>query len=335
MTVSAAQPFLRTFPGKCVFLLFSAVLLLLLIPVSLKCGLYEITWHEIFTAAPESAAWTIIREIRLPRTLLAVLTGTAFALSGCILQCIMRNPLASPGILGVSSGGGLAGILLMILFPAHLSLLVPAAFAGAFLTALLVYLLAWKKGIDPVRLILAGVAVSAMLGAVSSTVLLCHPDKAGRVLDFMTGSLAMKTNEHFRMVLPWILSGSFLSFFTGRKMNLLELGDDTASSLGLAVERNRCLLLLLASLLAAAGVSAAGLLGFAGLIAPHMVRMLIGPDHRFLLPGSALTGAVLVLLCDCAVRLIASPSELPAGLLLALLGPPFFLLILRKEFHHA
>ena len=334
-----ALPFFRTRKGKIVFILSLALLLPCLMILSMLCGVYELSLSEVLQAladedAPQAAA-QVVRNIRLPRILLGCLTGGVFAVSGAILQGVMRNPLASPGILGVSAGGGLAVIVLALVFPALYSFAVPAAFAGAFLTAILVYLLAWKQGVDPVRLILAGIAVSAMLGAFSGMVLILHPDRAGSVLDFTVGSLAMKSWAHVRQAAFWGLGALAVSFFCGGHLNILELGDETAASLGLSVERTRRFLLALAALLAADGVSAAGLLGFAGLIAPHTVRLIIGPDNRFLLPASALAGAILVVLCDTAARMFSDTQELPAGILLALLGPPFFLYLLRKEQRHA
>lgn len=331
--------FFRTRKGKTVFFIFSALLLPLLMLFSLCCGIYELSVPDALQALcganDGNAAWQIVRNIRLPRILLGALTGAVFAVSGAILQGVLRNPLASPGILGVSSGGGLAVILLILVFPSLYVFAVPAAFAGAFLTALLVYLLAWKQGVDPVRLILAGIAVSAMLGAFSGMILILHPDRAGSVLDFSIGSLSMKSWSHLRQVAPWGLGALAAAMFCGTRLNILELGDETAASLGLSVERTRRLLLAAAALLAADGVSAAGLLGFAGLIAPHTVRLIIGPDNRTLLPASALAGAILVVLCDTAARLFSQTQELPAGTLLALLGPPFFLYLLKKERHHA
>ena len=273
----------------------------------------------------------ILFNIRLPRILLGAMVGGCFAVAGAILQGVMRNPLASPGIIGVSAGGGLAGIIVMLVLPQFGALLVPAAFCGSLATALLVYLLAWKRGVSPVRLILAGVAVSAMLGAFSSTILLFNAERAGGILDFSIGSLSARSWHQIRQVGLYMLSAFLAAFSLGGKLNILALGDEVAIGLGLKTERVRFLLIATAALLAASAVSVAGLLGFVGLIAPHIMRMLIGSDNRFLLPASALFGALMVVSCDTIGRLVMDPSELPVGIIMALMGPPFFLWLLRRH----
>ncbi|NLE56168.1 MAG: iron ABC transporter permease [Lentisphaerae bacterium] len=279
---------------------------------------YQILWH-----------------IRLPRVLLGALVGASFAVSGVILQGVLRNPLASPGIIGVSAGGGLAGIVVMVLLPRHGGAMVPAAFAGSLLAALLVYVLSWKRGVSTIRLILAGVAVSAMLGALSSAVLLFNAEKAGGVLDFTIGSLSTRSWRHVEQVWPYMALGLLMAQALCGRLNILALGDDVAVGLGLQVERVRVALLATAALLAAAAVSAVGLLGFVGLIAPHLARMVIGSDNRFLLPAAALLGATLVMACDSVGRVVMPPSELPVGIIMAMVGPPFFLWLLRKVSYEA
>ncbi len=310
------------------------VLLTLTMLISLGCGSLKLPYREIIRTLieqPENVNYQILYNIRLPRVLLGALVGAALAVSGTVLQGIMRNPLASPGIIGVSAGGGLAGILVLLALPQYSYLLIPAAFAGALLTALTVYLLAWRRGVSPVRLILAGVAVSAMLGAFSSAVLLLNAEKAGGVLDFSIGSLAARSWPQIRMAAGYILPGIMLVGFLSGKLNILALGDEVATGLGIRVERTRFILIALASLLAAAAVSVVGLLGFVGLIAPHIVRMVIGSDNRFLVVASALFGALLVVGCDAVARTVMEPMELPVGIIMALLGPPFFLWLLRRR----
>ena len=323
---------LRSIPGKSAVLIFLLVLLAAGMLLSLRLGSLKLSLMQILdTLIHQSAGirYQIICNIRLPRILAGALVGAGLAVSGAILQGVMRNPLAAPGIIGVSSGGGLAGILVMLAFPQYSVLLVPAAFLGALVTALLVYLLAWKQGVNPVRLILAGVAVAAMLGAISSAVLLFNAEKAGGVLDFTIGSLTARSWKHLHLSGWYLLAGLGAACLFSEKLNILALGDETAKGLGLKVERVRFIFIALAALLAAAAVSIAGLLGFVGLIAPHIVRMIIGSDNRFLLPGSALFGAFLVTACDTVGRIVIEPSELPAGIIMALLGPPFFLWLLR------
>lgn len=274
----------------------------------------------------------ILFSIRLPRLLTGALAGAALAVSGAILQGIMRNPLASPGIIGVSAGGGLTAILLMVFFPEHTLWLVPAAFAGAFLTAVFVYSLARRDGgTNELRLVLSGVAVSAMLTAFTTAVIFFNTRKAMAAMGFFTGSLASCHSGHLKMIFPYIIPALLSSFIFSHRLNVLALGDDAAASLGLRVEAERSIFTALAAVLAAAAVSAVGTLGFVGLMAPHIIRLLNGADHRTLLPSSALLGAFLVVLCDTLGRILLKDAEIPAGVLMALLGTPFFLWLLRSR----
>ena len=327
--------FFRRAAGKVIFAVFLFSALIIVMLFSWKNGLHElgITLQDIFQIVcgkGDELKRIILCEIRLPRILLGALTGACLAVSGAILQGVMRNPLASPGIIGVSSGGGLCGLLVLLLYPQYLNFQMPASFAGAMTAAFLIYGLAWRRGTDPVRLVLAGVAVSSMLGAISGMIMMLRAEETGRILDFTFGSLSSAGMEELLRVLPYMVSGLILSVLMSSKINVLALGDDTARSLGMRVELTRFLLILVAALLAASAVSAAGLIGFVGLIAPHVIRMICGPDNRYLVPVSAVLGALLVVGCDFAGRMIAEPGELPAGLLLALLGPPFFLWLLRR-----
>lgn len=324
----------RSAAGRGAFLVLLLLLLAAAVLMSLSVGSLKLPLSEIISTLwnrPEGVNYQILFNIRLPRILLGAMVGGCFAVAGAILQGVMRNPLASPGIIGVSAGGGLAGIIVMLVLPQFGALLVPAAFCGSLATALLVYLLAWKRGVSPVRLILAGVAVSAMLGAFSSTILLFNAERAGGILDFSIGSLSARSWHQIRQVGLYMLSAFLAAFSLGGKLNILALGDEVAIGLGLKTERVRFLLIATAALLAASAVSVAGLLGFVGLIAPHIMRMLIGSDNRFLLPASALFGALMVVSCDTIGRLVMDPSELPVGIIMALMGPPFFLWLLRRH----
>lgn len=303
----------------------------------MRCGSLELSFGGILStlwhASPEDVNYQILYNIRLPRVLLGGLVGAALAISGAILQGVMRNPLAAPGIIGVSAGGGLAGILIMLVLPQFSGMLIPAAFCGALATALCVYLLAWRRGVNPVRLILSGVAVASMLGAVSSTVLILNAEKVAGILDFTVGSLSARSWDQLHLV-KWYLFGGFLAAMVlAHKLNILTLGDEIATGLGVRVERLRFLLLAVSALLAASAVSVVGMLGFVGLIAPHMVRLILGSDYRFLIPGCALFGGCMVIVCDTVGRMVMDPMELPVGVIMSLLGPPFFLYLLRRRRH--
>jgi iron complex transport system permease protein len=272
----------------------------------------------------------VIMNIRLPRALIAGLVGMCLSLSGCILQGVMRNPLASPNLIGVSSGAGLAAVFVYIVFPTAYYLLTPLAFVGSLATTLLIYGIAWKGGTEPFRLILSGVAVSAFLSAGINTLMILYPERVHSVVSFMVGSLSALSWRHFDILWPYALGGFLAASLLANRLDILVLGDETARGLGLRVEATRMAFIALSSLLAAAAVSVAGLLGFVGLIVPHICRLLIGSSHRYLLPASALMGAAVVMASDIAARTVLSPQELPVGIVTAALGAPFFLFLLRK-----
>lgn len=273
----------------------------------------------------------IIWNIRMPRTIVGALVGINLSLSGAILQAIMRNPLADPHIIGISSGAGLAGVVIMILFPAMEYLITPVAFIGAMLAAVCIYILAWKNGIKPVRIILAGVAVSAFLGAGISGLMIFYSDRVHGALMWMVGGLAARSWPHVNIILPYAVIGLILALASAAYLNILQLGDEMARGLGVNVEVTRIILTAIAALLAASAVSVVGLLGFVGLVVPHAARLLIGSDYRFLLPASALLGIAIVTLSDTFARVIFAPIELPVGIIMAFLGAPFFLFLLRRE----
>ncbi|MEG1914825.1 MAG: iron ABC transporter permease [Acidaminococcaceae bacterium] len=277
--------------------------------------------------APSQIIWNI----RMPRTIVGALVGVNLALAGAILQAIMRNPLADPHIIGISSGAGLAGVTVMILFPTLEYLITPVAFIGAMLAAVCIYILAWKNGIKPVRVILAGVAVSAFLGSGISALMIFYSDRVHGALMWMVGGLAARSWQHVSIILPYALAGLLLALVGAAYLNILQLGDEMARGLGVNVELVRIAMTAVAALLAASAVSVVGLLGFVGLVVPHAARMIIGSDYRFLLPASALLGIGVVTLSDTFARVIFAPIELPVGIIMAFVGAPFFLFLLRRE----
>lgn len=319
---------------KYVVLIVLAAVLAVVMMLSVGYGVMEMSWIDIIRtlfSGGDSIEFQIIYNLRLPRTLLGALVGAALAVAGVILQAVMRNPLASPGIIGVSSGAGLAAVVALMIFPALSGWLIPVAFGGAFITATAVYLLAWKRGVEPVRLLLAGVAVSSLLGAMSTAIMLFNSEKVAGILDFAIGSLSTRSWPQLELVAPYIIAGLAVAVIIAPKLNILGLGDEIAVGLGMNVERMRLCFIALAALLAGAAVSVVGLLGFVGLIAPHIVRMIIGGDSKFLILGAAIFGAVLVVGSDTAGRVVIAPEELPLGIIMALLGPPFFLWLLRRR----
>ena len=295
-------------------------------------GSVEISAAQIFGSAPlDETKRQILENIRLPRTIVAMLVGVNLSLSGAILQAVMKNPLADPHIIGISSGAGLFGIFVMMIFSDAGALMTPAAFVGALLAAALIYLLAWKDGIRPIRVILAGVAVSAFLGAGISALLIFFSDRVHGALMWMVGGLSARSWSHVEILLPYSIVGTLITFFSARHMNVLQLGDEVALGLGLRVNLVRTILTATAALLAASAVCVVGLLGFVGLIVPHTARLILGSDYKILLPGAALLGAAVVEISDTFARTIFAPTELPVGILMAMLGAPFFLYLLRRE----
>lgn len=286
---------------------------------------------ELLLHPGEDPQSQIIWNIRMPRTIVGALVGINLSLSGAILQAIMRNPLADPHIIGISSGAGLAGVVIMILFPALEYLITPVAFVGAMLAAICIYILAWKNGIKPVRIILAGVAVSAFLSAGISGLMIFYSDRVHGALMWMVGGLAARSWPHVNIILPYAIIGLVLALASASYLNILQLGDEMARGLGVNVEVTRIIMTAIAALLAASAVSVVGLLGFVGLVVPHAARLLIGSDYRFLLPAAALLGVAIVTLSDTFARVIFAPIELPVGIIMAFLGAPFFLFLLRRE----
>ncbi|MDQ0272526.1 FecCD family ABC transporter permease [Cytobacillus purgationiresistens] len=312
----------------------TAGLLILSVYTGLSFGAASVSLSEIidtFLNKGTAVHQTIIMDLRLPRVIIGLLVGACLAASGSLLQGVMKNPLADPGIIGVSAGGGLAAIVTVLIFPQFGYLLPPAAFAGAFITTLIIYSLAWEKGASPVKIILAGVAMNALLGALMNGVMVLYSDRVQSVLSWLSGGLNGRSWYHLEFMLPYALIGLVLCFFAIRPANIILLGEDSARLLGQNVELSRLLLILLASFLAGTAVSVGGLIGFVGLVVPHMIRLLIGEDYRYLLPLSMLGGGALVVFADTAARTLFDPIELPVGILLACIGAPFFLYLLRKR----
>ncbi|MBM7661857.1 iron complex transport system permease protein [Bacillus mesophilus] len=308
-------------------ILFVVSMLYGLVTGSISIPLQEV-WTALFYQS-NTTEGQIIWDLRLPRILTGALVGACLAIAGALLQGVMRNPLADPGIIGVSAGAGLVAVVMMIVLPQYIQFLPLGAFLGALLTTFVIYFVAWKGGVSPLRMILAGVAINSLLGAVMSAIMILYSDRVQAVLPWLVGGLGGRSWPHFSIIWPYALIGMVLSVFAIKHANILLLGDDVAKLLGNQVEKSRAFLILLATFLAGAAVSVAGLIGFVGLVVPHIVRLIVGNDYRFLLPISAIGGAFIVVLADTAARSWFEPIELPVGILLALLGAPFFLYLLR------
>jgi iron complex transport system permease protein len=290
-----------------------------------------------FTATWQPSAETILFQIRLPRIIAAALVGSALASAGVLFQGLLRNPMADPYIIGTSAGAAFGATVAMML-PISLALLsfglVPiAAFVGALAAVLVVYNLARVGGKTPVvSMLLAGFAVSAMLTAVMffMVTLSGKPGLLQNVYSFLMGSVSVSGWSKIIIVAPIIIGGIIAARFLAFRLNAFALGEEGAAYLGIDVERDKLIVLALGSLLTAAAVSISGLVGFVGLVVPHAVRLLFGPDHRLLLPAAALFGGAFVVLADLLARTMLSPTEIPLGILTAIIGAPFFIYLLRR-----
>ncbi len=278
----------------------------------------------------------IVLEIRLPRIILAVIVGSALSVTGVIFQGLFRNPMADPYVLGTSSGAALGATFAVIVNSRFTFLGLSSrpifAFVGAIFATILVYNIA-RVGEKPsiTVLILSGIAVSAFLSAITSLLLFFRQEEMGRIIFWMMGGFSYCRWSEVKMILPYLIIGLLYTGRFSRELNLLLLGEEKAHQLGLEVGKLQKRLIFAAAFLVAAAVSVSGVIGFVGLVVPHIIRLLIGPDHRFLLPVSAVAGGVFLLIADTLARIIISPAELPVGVLTSFVGGLFFIYLLRKS----
>ncbi|MEG1777559.1 MAG: iron ABC transporter permease, partial [Angelakisella sp.] len=281
--------------------------------------------------SPEDKVWRILAHVRIPRTLACLMAGSALAVAGALIQSVLNNAMASPNVIGVNAGAGFFALLAAICAPEAAGLIPTASFLGALCTALFIYTLAVRAGLSRTTLILAGIAVSGMLTAGVNTITLLYPDVVVGATGFMLGGFSGVTMASLGGAVGYIALGFIIAAMLSVDLNVLRLGEESAAALGLNVKLTRLLAILAAALLAGAAVSFAGLLGFVGLLVPHAARRLIGSDNVWLLPGSALLGGTFVLLCDVLARVLFAPFELPVGIVMSLLGGPFFLSLLLRH----
>lgn len=290
-------------------------------------------WTQPFAFAVPETTQTIVHAIRLPRILLGAIVGFALATAGTVMQGFFRNPMADPSIIGVSAGAAV-GAVTYIVFPGSIPFGLPAAaFAGALIAAFGVYLIATEGGHTPVAtLLLAGIAVQTFLGAVISYLLLEAGESLERAVFWLMGHLHASSWTKVRVALPLVVILFIVHLAYVRDLNVLLLGEDEAHTLGIEVERTKRVLLAGSSIITATAVAVSGVIGFVGLIVPHMMRLVVGPDHRILLPTSAVAGAAFLVATDTVARMGA--SEVPVGIVTAAVGAPFFLYLLtRREVH--
>lgn len=316
-------------------MVFLFILLVILICTSISVGSSSIGIPEIIKCLSGNgeltAEFQIINYVRIPRTVAAIIAGCGLTVAGLILQSLLNNALASPGIIGVNTGAGLFTAISTALFSANINLMPISAFLGAFSVTLLVYFIARKAGLSRMTIVLAGTAVSSLMSAMTDTVLILYPDTVIDRTSFLIGGLSGVTMD--RIIMPGIIV--FVSLIAAHTfsydLNILSLGDETGKSLGLNVRTSRFLFIILSSLLSGSVVSFAGLLGFIGLVVPHISRIFVGYDNRLLIPVCALLGSSFALFCDILARTLFSPYEVPVGIIMSFLGSPFFIYLLLKQ----
>ncbi len=301
--------------------------------LALKSGSSGISWSllwQILSGEEQGALSTVVFDLRMPRIATAFVAGGLLALSGLLMQILLRNPLADPYVLGVSGGAAVAALLALMVGLSS-AWMAPAAFGGALLSMALVFGLARLHGSwEPMRLLLTGVVVAAGWGAVITFLLAISPDQALRGMVFwLMGDLGQPDLPQWELLL--LLLGSGVALLFAREINVLTRGGAQAAAFGVSVERLRGLLFLLASLLTATAVTLAGSVGFVGLVVPHMIRLMIGGDHRLLIPASVLLGGGLLILSDMVARTLLAPQQLPVGVVTAMLGVPLFLYLLQRS----
>lgn len=332
---------------KAIIIILSLILLVLVILISISVGPIRMSLEEVINVlffgqktiigpyGEPIDVQNVVFNLRLPRVLCAMLIGAALAVSGAAMQGIFRNPMASPSVLGISSGAAF-GACLSIIFGFSIasgSFAIPSmAFIFSFITLFLVYSMArTKMGVPISMLLLSGIAVGAFFNGLVSLLQYYADDKLEGIVFWLMGNLNSCGWDQFFIILLPILVGSIVLMFYSKELNLLSLGDDQATNLGVNVERTRIIILVASALTVAGAVAVSGVIGFVGLIVPHIFRMLLGPDHRLLIPMSIVGGAIFMVIMDALSRVLVAPAELPVGILTAILGAPFFIYILRTR----
>lgn len=305
----------------------------LLFLFAVNTGSLKVTPGELFSGLFLQYDETVraIYDLRFPRIFIAMLGGAAMAVSGVLLQAVMKNPLADPGIIGISSGASLIAVLVAAFLPQLFPIAPLLSFFGGLLAFVLVYSLSFKGGLSPIRIILVGVAVDALFRGLMTAFNSATGSNYSGAASIVNANITMKTWSDVRTLLVYVAIGLFAALFTARSCDLLALEDKTAASLGIQVTRTRILVSFVAVLLASISTAIIGPISFLGLIVPHLSRIFVGSGHKALVPYSALLGAFTLLLADTMGRTIAQPYEISASILMAVVGGPFFILLLRRS----
>ncbi|XNQ12887.1 iron ABC transporter permease [Lysinibacillus sp. 3P01SB] len=292
-------------------------------------GSVQISYMEFLTGLFDSTneKMAAIRDLRFPRIFVAIFAGAALSVAGVLLQAIMRNPLADAGIIGISSGAAFTKLFIVSFFPAYFFFSPIAAFIGGAIACLLVFALSWKSGLNPLKLILVGIAINAMFSGLTEAFISFGASSAGSI----TSSLTLKTWDDVTVITTYGSIGLILAFAMYAWCNVLVLSDKTAKSIGFNLTGARIAIAAVAVLLSAVSVVVAGVISFVGILVPHIARRLVGHDHKILIPFTALLGAFIILLADTIGRTMLSPMEIPASTIMAIIGGPFLIFLIRKD----
>ena len=313
------------------FYVITLSLMVLLFGLSIRLGTYTLSFEEIWAAfQPDDKNYFTLMEYRLPRAVLAILLGGALAISGVLVQSVVRNPLASPDILGINNAAGLVAVSVLMFLPNLAFYWMPIfAFLGGVLSFVILWIVCGFN-FRPIKMAIIGVALSALWAAISHYLMLTNPVEINTAMLWLTGSLWGRSWSYLNVVLPWLVVLLPLPFIFCRDLDTLGLGENKASTLGVTVNKVQISILVLAVALSTTAVAICGPIAFLGLVAPHLARRLVGGRHRILLPAALIIGALLLQLSDILARVIDPPTELPAGILTAIIGAPYFFYLLMR-----
>lgn len=313
------------------FYVITLSLMVLLFGLSIRLGTYTLSFEEIWAAfQPDDKNYFTLMEYRLPRAVLAILLGGALAISGVLVQSVVRNPLASPDILGINNAAGLVAVSVLMFLPNLAFYWMPIfAFLGGVLSFVILWIVCGFN-FRPIKMAIIGVALSALWAAISHYLILTNPVEINTAMLWLTGSLWGRSWSYLNVVLPWLVVLLPLPFIFCRDLDTLGLGENKASTLGVTVNKVQISVLVLAVALSTTAVAICGPIAFLGLVAPHLARRLVGGRHRTLLPAALIIGALLLQLSDILARVIDPPTELPAGILTAIIGAPYFFYLLMR-----
>ena len=319
---------------KSFLILISLIALVGLFLVSVNLGSLKVEMIELIKGLLfniDEPKINIIRDIRMPRVLASIIIGANLAVSGVLLQAIIRNPLAEPSVVGISSGSVLVSVIILLFFPQLNTVRPLFGFIGGLVACIIVFSLAHKKGFSAIRIVLAGVAVNAMLSAMSNITIQFGAGAVSSVQSWLTGSLANITWMDIKLLLVYSVIGHIGAFLLYKSCDLIALGEKNAKSLGLNYDLHMFLICVVAVFLSATATSIGGVIAFVGLVVPHICRIIMGSSHKYLIPFSIIIGAILLLIADTMGRMLFAPLEIPVGIVMAVIGGPVFLYLLKRS----